>query len=218
MRKISALLLLATASCGVAPIQSYEQYVRDAYLPDNHQCSVTVNYNVSVDSLIKTGEHNGSYFLPNPLINSKNFSLTISGEKRIQVQIVHFDRQPLTYSEISTAFNQHHLRPINSQEFLCFIQTHNSYLKDLSIELDLLMHQRIEIICLGSSYQPKNNSYSEVLRWRMSDGMDGLEGIPVPVLDLTLLELNWLSDSYFAVVSLDSQEEDAEIKPKTLNR
>ena len=216
MRKISVLILLAASGCAAPVPRANWQNFSDAL--NKRQYPVTVNYGIKFDSLVKNGELSGHYILFDPEINSRNFSLTISGEKRVQVLLAHFDRQPMTHLEILAALNQQRLRPANPQEFLRFIQAHNSYLKDVSFTLNLFEGQRIEIVCLGSFCQSKKNSYPEVLRWRMSEGMDGLEGIPVSVLDLAPLGLNWLSDSYFAVVSADSAEEDVEIKPKTLEK
>lgn len=209
MRKISVLLLLAMAGCAV-PVRSYQEFIRDTFSPDRYQYPVVVNYNVAVDSLVKDGI-DGNYILLNPDINSQNFSLTMTGAKKVKVLLAHFDKQPMTHSEILKALYKQHLRPVNTQEFLCFVQKYCWNLRELANHLD-----SAEVICLGSMYKPSGSFYSMVLRWHLTNEMDQLERIPsgLSIVDFAFLELNWLSDSYFAVVSTDSVEEDAEIKPK----
>lgn len=210
MRKLFVFGLLAITGCAIQS-KSYQKFIRDEFSLEIFQFPVTVNYNFSVDSFAKSGQREGRYFLLDPEINTANFSITVAGEKKIKMRLAHFDKKPITHLEILEELRKRHFRPANTQEFLCFVEKYSWHLMKSANLLG-----QFEVICLSSPRRPQKHFYSQVMRWRVSEQLDGLEGIPFSVMDFACMELNWLPDSYFAIVSMDEREEDVEIKPKTL--
>ena len=76
---------------------------------------VTVNYNLSIELLIKAG----NYDLRHPIITDANFPSVRSGEAKIEIVLVEFNRH-VSYKSALAELNKQGLRPADLKELLAF--------------------------------------------------------------------------------------------------